>query len=705
MLNFLNPTILIALTAAVIPILIHLLNRQKKMEIRFSTVVFLKKLARKEMRRLKLRQFLLLLIRTLIIAFLVLSFARPSLKQETVYVSGNSATEAVVIVDNSLSMNRLNFTGNLLANARQWWLNLAQIFKVGDRISVIFGVSPLQVLAERENYSSSLWEKVAKEIQPSYLSTDLNEATFKALDIFEKSHLANRELFYISDFQQSVFNIQKSLARENKSLENLKIYYLPVKTSQSENISLDSVRLVNQLIEKNQVLAIEVFVKNRNGEKKLNSLVSLIINNARIAQKNVDLDPDQLRRLKFETVLNASGFVDGFIECENDDLLEDNRTYFNFFVPEHLKILHLVPDSNFESFIPIILKPAIEQEIFDYTKKYLIDWKDISILPYQAIILEGIDQIPDGLIDRIKQYMDAGNSLLIIPGDRISQTNYNMLLKKTKVGQIMSRRGKPGEFKSFVSMGKIDWNHPIFEGLFESRKQLNPTNFYGYYLMQPSVKGEIIISLENGDPLLVMAQDKEGYSYLLTTPLQPDWTNLVVKGFVVPLIFRMMYYAASEDDVGSTALLAGEPFIEIFRRLDPPYDFKLHYPNGLEELLSPIFRGSNILLQVEQNQHVGNHHISKSGKIVSVYSVNHNPLESTNLYYDKSDLMNILGNGIWIDPEDDLAKKVQNSRFGKELWPHLLSFVVFLLFVEMILAFTGQRKLGSQGQLLDIKTG
>jgi hypothetical protein len=252
-------------------------------------------------------------------------------------------------------------------------------------------------------------------------------------------------------------------------------------------------------------------------------------------------------------------------------------------------------------------------------------------------------------------------------------------------------------------VGMVDWNHPIFEGLFENRKKLSPINIYVYYLMQPTVKGEIIISLENGDPFLVSTRDKEGYTFLLTTALQPAWTNLMVKGFVVPLIFRMMYFSASQNGIGSTSLLAGESFIEIFRRFDPPYDFKLHNPSGLEELLSPIFRGSNIILQVEVNQHVGNHHISKSGKTVSVYSVNHNPRESTNLYYDKSDLMNIFGNGMWIDPEDDLANKVKSSRFGKELWPFLLSFVVFLLFVEMILAFTGQKKVRSQEQPLNIK--
>ncbi|HFE64128.1 MAG TPA: hypothetical protein ENK14_06905, partial [Caldithrix sp.] len=71
MLNFLNPTVLFALTAGLIPLIIHLLNRRKIKQVEFSTIHFLKQMARKEMRRLRIRQILLLIIRTLIILLLV----------------------------------------------------------------------------------------------------------------------------------------------------------------------------------------------------------------------------------------------------------------------------------------------------------------------------------------------------------------------------------------------------------------------------------------------------------------------------------------------------------------------------------------------------------------------------------------------------------------------------------------------------------
>ena len=46
MLTFINSTILIALPAIVIPILIHMFNKQRKKRVQFSSTIFLKMLCR-----------------------------------------------------------------------------------------------------------------------------------------------------------------------------------------------------------------------------------------------------------------------------------------------------------------------------------------------------------------------------------------------------------------------------------------------------------------------------------------------------------------------------------------------------------------------------------------------------------------------------------------------------------------------------------
>ena len=477
MFQFLNPSILFALSASLIPLIIHLLNKRKFKEVQFSTIHFLKEMVRKEMRRLRLRQWLLLLIRTLIIILLVLAFARPTLSQRDNPLVGRAATEVVIILDNSMSLNSLELTGNMLERIRQWWFQMESLFQFNDRISVILGVEPLQVLALRENYSSDLWQKIAKEIQPGSLNGNLNLASLRSLEIIGDSELPNKEIYYVSDFQKNgIDRIQMEELNSDLS-EQVKTFLLPVFHQNDENVSIDSVKIVNQLIEMDQNLKIEAYVRNQNKNKYLNSMVSLVLNGHRIAQKNCNIPAGEKMKVSFETVLQSTGNIPGFIECENDALLEDNRYHFNFYIPEKIQILHIVPSQVFDTYLSSILKPVIDRKIFLHQIKSISEWSSLQFFQYDIIILEGLNEIPEGLMNRLEHYQRSGNPLILIPGENLSLTSYNKILSKIKLGQILSREGQIGASDKFIPLGKINWSHPIFEGLFDDRKKLNPIHF------------------------------------------------------------------------------------------------------------------------------------------------------------------------------------------------------------------------------------
>ena len=66
MLQFLNPVFLIAAGAAVIPLVLHLIQRSRTIRVPFSTIRFLKLAQRRSSRRIRLENFLLWLLRTLL---------------------------------------------------------------------------------------------------------------------------------------------------------------------------------------------------------------------------------------------------------------------------------------------------------------------------------------------------------------------------------------------------------------------------------------------------------------------------------------------------------------------------------------------------------------------------------------------------------------------------------------------------------------
>ncbi len=693
MFNFLNPTVLFALAAGLIPLIIHLLNRKKVKLIPFSSIHFLKKMQQREIRRLRLRQLLLLILRTLIILLIVLAFARPTLQRGSGIFPRRSSTEAVIIIDNSLSLNSVSLTGSLLEKVRQRWIQLEPLFKSGDRITVLLGVQPLQFLARSEPYSAQLWQKVTKEIQPGYWQQNLSGALRQAVVILKRSEFPNREIYLLSDFQKN-----ESLPTDlfpggtGGKTPPIKLFCLPVPQTSEENLSLDSAWVENRLIEKMQPFRVEAVVHNRSTEKYLNSLISLVLNGNRVAQKNVDLAPGTQQTVAFQVAIQQGGWVTGMVESEDDPLMEDNRYFFNFFVPENVRVLHLTSAPGKRSFVPLVLEPAIGQGLFQLTRAHIADWSRLDFNEFDVVILEADQSLPEGLFYRLQQQVQRGGGLVILPGENIVPATMNNLLERFKIGKILSRNGTPGDTRTVVSLGRVDWSHPIFEGLFEKNRMLNPIDFAAYYRLKPASSARIIMRLANGDPLLIEQINGGGSVYLFAAPLNLDWSNLPTRGFVIPLFYRLVYYPAIRKVQERMNITVGYPFAATVRSRAVSGGFVLQRPDGVEEKIDFQARGNEYFLNFKQNPLPGNYRVLAGNQTVLVYSVNVSPRESVAEYFSRSDLERVDPQLWWIEPSREVAKVVIATRYGVELWTYLLLAAFVLLLLEMLVAYTASRR-------------
>src|ERR1044071_10038532 len=102
--NFLAPAFLTALAAISVPVIIHLIHRERKTVVEFPSLMFLQRIPYKSVRRQKLRHILLLALRCLALALLVAAFARPFFERKLPTTSTGGAREVVVLLDRSASM-------------------------------------------------------------------------------------------------------------------------------------------------------------------------------------------------------------------------------------------------------------------------------------------------------------------------------------------------------------------------------------------------------------------------------------------------------------------------------------------------------------------------------------------------------------------------------------------------------------------------
>src|SRR5216683_5850175 len=102
---FLTPFFLLGIGAIAIPVLIHLIQRERKRVVEFPSLMFVRRIPYQSVRRRRIRHWLLLCLRAAAILLLVAAFSRPFLRQSAAAsVISGGAREVVVLLDQSASM-------------------------------------------------------------------------------------------------------------------------------------------------------------------------------------------------------------------------------------------------------------------------------------------------------------------------------------------------------------------------------------------------------------------------------------------------------------------------------------------------------------------------------------------------------------------------------------------------------------------------
>ncbi len=98
--SFLNPGLLWFAMGGAIPILIHLLHRQRYRRVRWGAMRFLLAALKKTQRRMRLENLLLLLLRILIMVILALAIAKPFFEEDLFAGIRETDVHYVLVVDN-----------------------------------------------------------------------------------------------------------------------------------------------------------------------------------------------------------------------------------------------------------------------------------------------------------------------------------------------------------------------------------------------------------------------------------------------------------------------------------------------------------------------------------------------------------------------------------------------------------------------------
>jgi len=684
--NFLNPFILFGLILSAIPLIIHLLNLRKLRTIEFSSLKFLKELQKSHIRKLKIQQWILLALRMLTIIFLVLAFSRPITTGHIPGLSQYAQSSIIILFDNSPSMNVSDQFGNRFNYAKRITKKLLDQMSNRDEIIII----PMANLQSADNYSfnsniKNISEQVSK-IKIGYKTANFSQSLTVALELLQNNaHHLNKEIYIVSDNQTINFDsFDKSV---NEKLRPA-IYFLQVGQESTnediKNVSIDSVILLSKIFQPNRPLNIQAKLTNHSKEDRQNHVLSLIFNQTKVAQNNINIKRKTTSLQDISSNLPNTQLISGKLEIENDALNDDNTKYFGLIIPIKPKIC-LVSNSN-NIYLYNALGQNYQNAYCEFQTVSSINFNSIDPHQFDLIIITDYTSLNNS---KLINYLSAGGRAILFASDDFAQNNE----LKT---QLMMSDARVVTYPIGQSniVTQINRTHPIFDGVFANQTGDLPDKIKITKEIN-SNSGVSIIQNSIGNLLAEHRLDKGKFLFVSVAP-NTEWSNLPTTTLFPVMIYRSVLYLSSLPELAYNIPIGSSLQFQVPEKFASGSNYKLIDPLGNEQTLYAPNLPSGITINLPTIDIPGNYIIlNNENKPVGIVSANINPKESVLNFLETKIIEEMVKSKFkkkvtvaFIEEMSSLSKQIQKVRTGSELWQIFLILSLLTALTEMVIQRT-----------------
>ncbi len=699
--NFLNSAFLAGLAAAVVPLLIHLLNRRKVKTVEFSSVMFLRDLRKSRMRRLELRRWLLLAVRTLLIASAVLAFARPALQGDSLAgIGGRARTSAVIAVDQSASMAMETPNGTAAERAQRRIREIGGLFGEGDEVTgLLFSDDDAPKVDPPTAAIGPLVERLANA-EVGYAATDASAAVKAASGALAGATNLNREIYLITDRRREGFT-RTALSDSDANASGATLYVLDVADDEeSVDLGVSSVELGNDLLEPNSPFSVTATLKNHTVRPADRLLASLFIDGRRVAQEEVNVGAEGTATVALVGTVAEPGVHAGFVEISPDDNSRDNRRHFVVAIPDQIRVLlasdypmgrraaalALAPQMGGSARLiidEIDTPELVRRNFFDYDAVLITDWRSPERL----------------VIEQIERYVRAGGGVFMAPAFDADTTSWNSLIATPQFDlRLGPLPNEPSEERFFV-WDRIDWNHPIWSVYRDVPAERIPEiRWFSIFRTEGRSPASAIVDFSGGRPALSETRIETGKWLVSWSPINPPYTDLPLRSLFVPFANRLVEYLAADLSERRGDFLVGEPVMrEPSRAIAANATIEISRPDGTLARPGLETVGTRTRITYDGADIPGVYLITANNKPIDAFAINVDPTEMNATLIERDELARRWPgfNIIWVEPGQTITDAVTQTRYGTELRPHFLWLAALLFFLEMYLARTRKRDIAA----------
>jgi len=556
---FSAPIFLYLVPLAGLPVVFHLILKQKKRTLVFSTLMFFHRTDPKLNSHRKIRQWLLLLMRILLIAFILLALSRP----EFVTSMGLGGKISVVaIVDNSASMSELSSYDNnksKLECATEGARKLLLALESSADAAVVLSVDePAIPAADSLTSDTELLLDSLGKIRPTAATGNAGHALALAFEILRASPTGGGAVHIFSDLQHSEW--AQRLAPSPVVGGSITVYFHKVEseTRDEANVAIAAVQFPEEKVLPKHPYTVGLVLQN-NSDIVANVRVNSIDNQGQRNTENVIIERGRARTVEVETKPDESGYHWIKAWVEGDGFSGDNEAGIGIFCEETATVLFGGTPDEF-GVLPVALSPSGQGQFTGMVVKLSLPGQLSQTAVKEKPILivttwTGMQLMKENSV-WLREYIEKGGNLLVVPSVRPGRAAFSGQLPDWLGAGIKSREVYArGAGLEVLTEETTFWSR-IREATANSK--LESVSAYAFHPLALSAEFTPLLGVDFQKVVIAHRKLSKGNIYVSGTAFTSRWNTLPSSGLLVVIAQRMAVAGSSSGQEGVLSLVAGE---------------------------------------------------------------------------------------------------------------------------------------------------
>jgi len=728
--TFANPLFLAGTALVALPIVLHLIMRQRPKLLEFPALQFIRKRHDVNRRRLLLRHILLLLLRAGAIALLAFALAQPSIHLSGALGTQEAPVAAVLVFDASPRMEYRHQNKTRLEAAQEigQWL-LAQLPAQSEL--AVLDTRALPGEPYSEDFPESDSAGLDATLTPGVLHDDrglakqqierltsvansqpLVDALKRALQLAAGSDLSRKEIYVFTDLSQVAWPTDSAAALRSAlgDASGADIYLIDVGVAEPSNFALGELRLSREVLSSRGTLGIET-VLSHTGAPDERTVELYLFDEQGEKQKRDEvsrnLNSGESQHLSFRIGSLGLGTHQGVVRIVGQDALPcDDQRYFTVEVRPAWRILVAAPEPTDRH--AVYLTQALSPE--DFRKRgqarfecEVVTFEQLSRQPlenYAALFLLDPPPLQAKVWQKLEEYASQGNGVAIFLGrSAVPVESFNTPHAQALLPGRLLRKALAGGWD--LSLEPPNYQHLVlseFPAAADVPWQLFPVR--SYWQLE-DVEAGVVIPYSNGRPALLERQVGKGRVLTMTTPISDGprrpWNYLT---FSDPWPFGMLVNGMASYLVGSSHqrlnYRAGQPAVLQLDDRSRRSKYWLIRPDELELKITVEPPWRELIVHPRNADQVGNYRVRADGasEVDRGFSVNLDPEQTRLGRVTEEELAGLFEPYTFrlARTRDQIEGAQQRGRVGRELFPILIFVVALILAAEHVVANRFYRK-------------